>query len=360
MESVITIITGLIEEILHILNESSPWVLLGFTVAALVKAFVPDDLVTKHLGSDGMMSVFKAALFGVPIPLCSCGVVPAAMGLRKQGASRGATTSFLISTPETGVDSIAITWALMDPLMTVFRPVAAFLTALAAGFIENLSSKKSNSNHEPEPEPENDNCCANENCATKSSSEQKPSFNIRLKDSFEYAFGDLLADIGKWLLVGIVLAGIISYLIPDDFFQNNLGSGIVPMLIMLAIGLPLYVCASSSTPVAAALVLKGLSPGAALVFLLVGPATNAATMTVVAKLMGRRSLVIYLITIAVFALGLGIALDFLYGALGVSLIPRIGEAGEHGVGWFAVMCSVLMIFLIGRSIWLERLEKKEE
>ncbi len=344
---------GILAETWKILNESSPFILLGFTVAALIKTFIPDSLVARHLGRDGPSSVIKAALFGVPIPLCSCGVVPAALGLRKQGASRGATVSFLISTPETGVDSIAITYALLDPLMTIFRPIAAFVTAVAAGLLENLTSR------DPAPKPEPTvagSACDKGCCHAESQHGEAGSLRKRLQESFRYTFGDLLADIGKWLLIGIVLAGIISYLVPAEFLQEHLGQGFLPMLIMLLVGLPLYVCATSSTPIAAALVLKGLSPGAALVFLLVGPATNVATMTVVGQLLGKKSLVVYLATTAGFALLFGYALDLIYGALGHTIIPRIAGAGPEHSGWLEISLSALLIILVGRSLWLERYE----
>ncbi len=345
-----------------ILNDSAPYVLLGFIAAAIIRAVIPDRLVRRHLGRSGNGGVVKAALFGIPIPLCSCGVLPAAIGLRKQGAGRGATMSFLISTPETGVDSIAITWALMDPIMTVFRPIAAFVTAITAGFLENSFVKGITAAPDritpASTAPVACECAEGCQAALPTPNAHEP-FRDRILESLDYTFGEFLADIGRWLLVGIVLAGIVAHILPPGFFETHLGRGIMPMLIMLVAGVPLYICATSSTPFAAALVLKGLSPGAALVFLLAGPATNAATMAVVLRTLGAKSLAIYLGSIAVCALALGYVLDFIYGALGFSLVPAMGMSGENHVGWFAISCSILLLALVARSLNVERCRNRK-
>ena len=363
MEISLSFVTGVLFEAWEILKESSPYVLLGFAVAALLKAFIPDSLIEKQLGGEGPGSVFKAALFGMPIPLCSCGVIPAAMGLRKQGASRGATTSFLISTPETGVDSIAITYALLGPIYAIFRPVAAFLSALIAGLLENAFGKKDDNPEtviNPEPVPS---CGCNGGCSAgeiPEISEKKASLKDRIGRSFNYAFGELLADIGKWLLVGILLAGIITYVVPDNFFERFTDGNFLPYVIMLIVGIPIYICATSSTPLAAALILKGISPGAALVFLLAGPATNAATMTVVGKTMGRTSLIIYLASIAVTSLAAGYLLDHIYSGMGFTLTGEIFSGEESTAGlWVGTVSSVVVLILIARSLWVEKQEKKE-
>jgi len=343
------ILWGIVRECRIILTDSAPYVLLGFVIAALLKAVMPDEVVARHLGRNGGWSVLKAALLGIPLPLCSCGVIPAAMGLRKQGASRGATVAFLVSTPETGVDSIAVTWALLDPIMTVFRPIAAFVSSMLAGSLENIFGPK---DMERQTDISAHTACACDGgCSMQAADEQlRQPLVARLKNSFNFAFIELLSDIGKWLALGIILAGIVAYAVPDDFFQTHLGGGIIPMLIMLAVGIPLYVCATSSTPLAAALVMKGLSPGAALVFLIAGPATNVATMTVVGKTLGRRSLVIYLTSISVCALGLGMILDVIYFRLGIKLIPAIAKGNESGTGWLGIVSSIVLVGLIVMSI----------
>ena len=325
----------------EILLDAAPFILLGFFVAGLIKALLPEELVARHLGGKGSGSVFKAALFGIPLPLCSCGVIPAAIGLKKQGAGKGATSSFLISTPETGVDSIAVTYALLDPLMTLFRPLAAFVTAVTAGLLENLLPGS-------DSVPASFAGCADSSCcAEPERTPVRPPLWERIRGGLAYAFGEMLGDIGKWLLIGIGIAGIISALIPDGFIEQHLSGGLIPMLVMLAAGIPLYVCASASTPIAAALVIKGLSPGAALVFLLAGPATNSATITAVARYLGRRSLAIYLAAIAGCSLLLGLLLDVIYGAAGLSLVAVIGQGGETLPGWLSLGSTVLLLILLG-------------
>ncbi len=357
MERYSEILSGVLWETWVILNYSTPYVLLGFIVAALLKAFIPDSLVQRHLGKPGMGGVIKAALFGIPIPLCSCGVIPAAMGLRKQGASRGSVVSFLVSTPETGVDSITITWALFDPIMTVFRPVAAFVTAIVTGLLENLVSSDEPVS-EPAPAPEINSahaCGCDHGCAVETPGEiHQKNLMSRLKDGYNFAFGDLLSDIGKWLLMGIFLAGIVAYAVPDNFFERHLGQGILPMLLMLIAGIPVYICATASTPLAAALVMKGLSPGAALVFLIAGPATNVATMMVVYKFFGGKSLAIYLVSIAVCALAFGYLLDLLYSGNELNIGIAITCSSCGSPGWFNILSTAVLIGLIIRSMWHAR------
>jgi uncharacterized membrane protein YraQ (UPF0718 family) len=342
----IEIVIGILAECWEILLESAPYVLFGFFAAGLLKALVPEEAVVRHLGEKSAGSVFKASLFGVPLPLCSCGVIPAAIGLRKQGASNGAAASFLVSVPETGVDSIAITWALLDPIMTLVRPVAAFLTATVTGLLINLL---------PEDLPaasdtKEQSCGCGSSCVSdKPAPEVKPGLWQRLGAGLRYAFGDLLGDIGKWLLIGIVAAGVISYLVPDDFFVQYLSSEFVSLLIMLVVGIPLYICASASTPIAAALVLKGLSPGAALVFLLAGPATNAATLTVVYRYFGRAATLIYLVAISVCSLFFGYLLNRLYAMTGIDITQWVKQAESATSSPFALVSAILLLVLIGRN-----------
>ncbi len=327
-----------------ILLESSPFILFGFLIAGLLKAFIPNDFIQKHLGQGKTSSVLKASLFGVPIPLCSCGVIPAAAGLREQGASKGATASFLISTPETGVDSIAVTYALLDPVMTVIRPVAAFFTALITGIGVNLLDKAPPT---PEPTPftmapSSPSC----GCGCGSQKKEKKTIGMKLKEGMGFAFGDLLVDIGPWLLVGIGLAGVITVYISPHFIEAYLGDGLFSMLVMIALSTPLYVCATASTPIAAALALKGLSPGAALVFLLAGPATNVATITVVSKLLGKKTMVIYLSAIVICSLVMGLLVNEIYGFLGLDITSWVQSQTHEHHGPVAILAAVTLVFLI--------------
>jgi uncharacterized membrane protein YraQ (UPF0718 family) len=250
------------------------------------------------------------------------------VSLRKQGANNGATTAFLISTPESGVDSISITYALLDPIMTVARPFVAFVTATSAGIAENLFGQSGqNKRIIPDLSCPLDNCCDGQNCDLETHRRHHTFFE-KIKAGVVYAFGDLWEDIAKWFLFGVLLAGLIAVLIPDDIFSRYLGSGLSAMLLMLAIGIPLYICATASTPIAAALILKGVSPGAALVFLLVGPATNVASLTVVTGILGKRATAIYLSTIAVSAVIFGLVVDQVYAGLGISAQAMVGQASE--------------------------------
>ena len=255
-------------------------------------------------------------------------MLPAAVSLRKQGATQGATTAFLISTPESGVDSIAVTWAMMDPVMTVARPASAFITAFVAGVAENLFSfRKGDPPVIPDLTCPVDGCCDGVNCDPKVHRNHH-SFTEKLRAGLKFAVTDLWGDIAPWFFFGLLLAGLITVLIPDDLFSRHLGSGLPAMLLMLAVGIPLYICATASTPIAAALILKGVSPGAALVFLLAGPATNMASITVLLGTMGKRATAIYLAAIAVCSVLLGLAVDQVYAVLGISAKAAAGQAAE--------------------------------
>jgi len=344
------IVTGILIECWEILVESAPYVLFGFFAAGILKALLPEEAVVRHLGKNDTASVFKASLFGIPLPLCSCGVIPAAIGLRKQGASKGASAAFLVSVPETGVDSIAITWALLDPVMTVVRPLAAFFTATVTGLLINRLPEEKNLAQE-EKIGESDCGCSSSGCGSEVDKPSRPSLARRMKEGIGYAFGDLLGDIGSWLLLGIAIAGIISYLVPDDFFLRYLQSEFASLLIMLVVGIPVYICASASTPVAAALVLKGLSPGAALVFLLAGPATNAATITVVARYFGRAATVTYLASIAFCSLALGWLTNRLYAWSGLDITRWVSEASAAAESPVMVVSAVVLMLLLARCYW---------
>lgn len=343
------IIVGILLESWGVLVESAPYLLFGFFAAGLLKAYLPEHLVAKHLGEDNAASVIKASLFGIPLPLCSCGVIPAAIQLRKQGASKGATAGFLISVPETGVDSMAITWALLDPVMMVIRPVTAFFTAISTGLLINRLPEGSQSVAESKTKEAH--CCCQKESAEDSLPQATQSHFQRIRHGLAYAFGDLLGDIGKWLLIGIGAAGLIAYLVPSDFFIRYMNNEFLSLLIMLGIGIPLYICASASTPVAAALVLKGLSPGAALVFLLAGPATNAATMTIVARYFGRYTLLVYLFSIALCSLFFGWLTNRIYAWLDLDISEWVSDFGHVSDSLFMQGMGVILLLLIFKSLY---------
>jgi uncharacterized membrane protein YraQ (UPF0718 family) len=271
--------------------------------------------------------------------------LPAAVSLRKQGANNGAATAFLISTPESGVDSISLTYALLDPIMTVARPFVAFATAAAAGISENLfNSTPENRKIIPDLTCPVDGCCDGINCSPEEH-RRHHSFMQKFQAGLKFAITDLWGDLAGWFLVGLLLAGLITVLIPDDVFSKYLGSGLWAMVLMLAVGIPLYICATASTPIAAALILKGVSPGAALVFLLAGPATNIASLTVLTGVLGKRATAIYLTTIAVSAVFFGLVVDQIYTAMGLSAQAMVGQASEIIPSWAGLVGTLLILFL---------------
>ena len=331
--------------------------LFGFFIAGLLYVFIKPSIIQRFLGKGKIRPVFMSALMGVPLPLCSCGVVPAAAGLHKQGANRGATLSFLISTPETGMDSIPVTYALMGSVMAIVRPVAAFTTAMIAGIIENVFGKtKAIGSNQPSTENIEDSCCTSGH--PNSSNHTHPEVTgKRLHAGMKYAFVELLGDIGPWFLIGVLLAGFISSVIPDNFTDAFPGGRFTAMLVMLVAGIPMYICATSSTPIAAALVLKGLSPGAALVFLLAGPATNAASLTMVAKLLGKRSVAIYLGAIALCSLAFGVLTDWVYQKLDLSAEAIVANVSDIIPPAIEIAAAALLFFLIVNALFQSYKEK---
>ena len=278
--------------------------------------------------------------------------MPAAVSLRKQGANRGATSAFLISTPESGVDSIALTYALMDPLMTLARPLVAFLTATIAGLTENaLGTEDRQGAVTPDLSCPVDACCDGQDCAPDVH-RRHHTFSEKLLAGLRYALTEVWEDMAAWFLLGLVLAGLITFLFPDTFMARHLGGGVSSMLLMLAVGIPLYICATASTPIAAALILKGASPGAALVFLLVGPATNITSLTVLFGTLGKRATAIYLTSIALSAVVFGMVLDQIYVSLGLSARAMAGEAAEFIPAWVEWAGAILLLLLSIKPVYM--------
>jgi uncharacterized membrane protein YraQ (UPF0718 family) len=386
---------------------AAPWLVVGLIVAALIKVYVPSPWLTKFLRGRG--GVIKAAFIGAPLPLCSCGVIPAALAVRRQGASRGSTMSFLVATPETGVDSVAVSYALLGPFLAVVRPIAAISSAIVTGLIgaalpdPDMAAKATTDEPasgggccggsakkptEPEPaasccsssgpktscceseapkaepvssccssqtEPEpSGSCCSSKQeeaasscCSSGKSSANEPGLFAALYD----AASEILGDTAKWLLIGLFMAGAISAFIePGQFAQ--LGSGIGVMLLMAVVGVPMYICAVASTPLAASLMIAGLSPGAVLVFMLAGPATNIATLGVVRKELGTRYMVAYLIGVGSTAIGCGLATDWVAGALGSVAATQAQHAHNHEMVpyWLAVTSLVILVLLAVKPI----------
>ncbi|MDE7410493.1 MAG: permease [Paramuribaculum sp.] len=316
--------------LLYMLNEMSPYILLGFLIAGLMYAFVSQKQMARHFSGSGWKSVVKATLFGIPLPLCSCGVLPTAIGMRRSGASRASSTAFLIATPQTGVDSIAATWSLLGPAFAVIRPVAALTTALFGGLLAGKS----------EPAGE---CVMNQNLVAESHGK---SFGAKCVDALRYGFVELVASIGKWLIIGLVIAAIITVFVPTDFFAGLSDRPVVAMLAVLIIAVPMYVCATGSIPIALSLILKGLSPGTAFVLLMAGPAVNFASVTLISSEMGKKAASVYIGSIIVGAVAFGLLIDYLLPSewFAVKAVDMHACHGNNAAfPLFPTICSVILV-----------------
>jgi uncharacterized protein len=401
--------------------ESAPWLLLGLILAGLLKVFVPMAWMQKQLGGHGVKSVVKAALIGAPLPLCSCGVIPAAVGLRRSGASKAATTSFLVSTPETGVDSITVSYVLLGPFMAIIRPIAAITSAIVAGLlvgkdedtqtkpaatsaptspsnmaetpaktsccsskasqvatVEHLEKPRSSSccasskTDTPVPVNNASSCCASTNAVTHTESTDSEaccaatqdtatelkdkSIISRIRSGLHYAATDLVRDTTLWLLVGLFFAALVQTYVPADFLAKW-GDGILAMLVMVLVSVPMYICATASTPIAAGLLLAGVSPGAVLVFMMAGPATNIATLGVVVNELGKRALFGYLGGVLGVALAFGVLVNYLVDTFGFVVMPQIGEEHAllpHGI----VVASGIILAILMAKVMYDKIPKK--
>jgi len=334
--------------------DTAIWLLVGLMAAGMVKAYVPEDAMKRWLGGKGFSAVGRAALFGAPVPLCSCSVLPAAIGLHRAGASKEATVSFLISTPETSIDSVAVTYALMGPVMAVYRPVSALVSAIVTGMMVAFVKDKALESHidaDTEApvsccsEPAKSDCCASETQAESNCCESgNKKFNNKLTQALHYAATDLLDDISKWMAFGIVFAGLMMTVIPDGWLAQW-GQGLGAMLIMLLVGIPMYICAVASTPVAAGLLIAGVSPGAVLVFLLVGPATNIAGIILVKKELGSRVTLIYLTGISVVSLLMGLLLEWILVNFSVQIDSSQLQQHDFVSDEIALLGAVVLLVL---------------
>jgi len=341
-------VTGILNAIYATFVDMAPYLMLGLMFAGLLHILFKREFVARHLGGGGLAAVLKAAVLGVPLPLCSCGVVPTALSLRRSKASDGATVSFLISTPQTGIDSIVATYGMLGPVFAVFRPLAAFVMGIVGGAITTLlggaTAQQVTGRQSREREP---------GCAIcLESGEHVHSAREKVVAMCRYAFCEFLDDISPQLVVGIAISGLISFFVPPDFFGRYVDNELAAMLMMIVGGIPLYVCATASIPIAAALMLKGLSPGAAFVFLAVGPATNAATVTLIASAMGRKTVAVYLSVISVLSVAAGLVLNGVFSLLGPNAAPvgRIHPHHEMGAGWFSLVIAGLFAVLLAISL----------
>jgi uncharacterized membrane protein YraQ (UPF0718 family) len=363
----------LLQNIWTVFLDTAFWLLLGLLAAGLIKSYIAEDTMQRWVGGSGFAAVSRAALFGAPLPLCSCGVLPAAIGLHRSGASKEATVSFLISTPETSVDSIAVTYALMGPVMAVYRPIAALVSAVVTGLMTAFVNNREVATTaaipaepvsccSPEQTPAGSSCCAGSHeveterdcCGSVQTAAVTEG---RLMKAVRYAAAELLDDIAVWMAIGIVIAGVILTYVPADWLAQW-GGGLSAMLVMLVVGIPMYICAVASTPVAAGLILAGVSPGVALVFLLVGPATNIAGLALVSKELGMKVTAVYLAGISVISVGMGLLLEYLLQVTSLRVDVRLGEANmmlPMYLTWGAAILLLILAFRPMRHVLFPRL-----
>ncbi|MFY8274319.1 SO_0444 family Cu/Zn efflux transporter [Pseudoalteromonas sp. SSDWG2] len=364
---------------------SAPWLLLGLFLAGVLNVYLPSHILQRHLGQEGFWTTVKAALIGAPMPLCSCGVIPAAVGLRRAGASKSATTSFLVSTPETGVDSVSVSYALLGPFMAIIRPIAAVCSAIAAGVLVGKEGGTAHQHHSSSSLSSTSSpCCASEQqlshpqvessccdthatpiethaCCSTSTSTSTQGKNkdtdehgamTKLTQALQFSATKLLSDTALWLMVGLFFAALVHTYVPASYL-SQWGSGLLAMTVMVIISIPMYICATASTPIAAGLLLAGVSPGSVLVFMLAGPATNVATLGVVGKELGRRALFAYLIGVIGVALLFGYLTDYLVSEFDVQVVALTSYHESVLPSWLATGSALLLVVLMLRLVWLK-------
>ena len=345
-------------QFIDLVTEMSPYLLLGFLLAGLMHAFIPGTIYSKYLAKPNMRSVVLAALFGIPLPLCSCGVLPTAMSLRREGASKGAAVSFLIATPQTGVDSIIATFSLMGLPFAIIRPIAALATAIFGGKMVNViegdegAGKFDSTNEQAHDDLCGDSCCGGHD-------KVPTSFVGKIIEALRYAYIDMMESVGKWLVVGLIVAGLITIFVPDSYFEIFKDNSFTSMLLVLCISIPMYLCATGSIPIAVALMMKGLTPGAALVLLMAGPACSVASVLVVSKVLGRRTLTAYLGSIISGAVGFGLVTDYLLPrAWFISHLVANDACCEEESSLFATSCTILLFLLLANAFIRRRFRSK--
>jgi uncharacterized protein len=325
------------KEIFFILTEMAPYLMLGFVFAGIFHLLFPKKMVRKYMGQNNFRSIFNAALLGVPLPLCSCGVIPTSISFFRHGASKASTVSFLISTPQTGVDSIFVTYSMLGLPMAIIRPIVAFVTGLTGGLVtKSVDPEKT----EPTIDP-------NEN-----GDEMPKGIIPKIREMFRYSFIEFLQDISTWLLLGLLIAALIAVLVPDNFISNKIPNHLIAMLAVLVISGPIYICATASVPVAAVLMLKGLSPGAALVLLMAGPATNAATVTMIGKVLGKKSLFAFLGTVIVGSILAGLFIDYFLPAEWFRISEHFNHMGHNHAmlpDWLKIGSAIVLLLLIANG-----------
>ncbi|MBT3318289.1 MAG: SO_0444 family Cu/Zn efflux transporter [Clostridia bacterium] len=355
-----------LDAFLDVFLDMSLYMLIGMVLTGVLSVVMKKQMVAKHLGKNARVPAVKAAAFGVPLPLCSCGVLPTTVYLSQNGASTSAVMSFLISTPQTGVDSIIATFGMMGVVFAVYRPVVAFISGVVGGsLIQKIAGNKRIEDSQEALDAECEefgNCCDENSCeigqGANAAVEPKLSLSEKLKKMFNYAFVEFVDDIALHFVVGVIIAALITIIIPTGFFESlNISSGILAMLVMLVIGLPMYICSTSSIPIALVLMAKGISPGAAFVFLFAGPATNAASLAVLAKSLGKKTVAVYLAITAVSAIGFGLLLDGLIGWFSLPMPDILSDTMAHGTNWLQIVTGVIFGGVLIRSLVMRVVRK---
>ena len=344
-------ITHIFQSLGAIVFEMAPYILLGFLFAGLLNEFVKPRTMARHLSGSGLLPVIKAAALGVPLPLCSCGVLPTAVSLRRRGASRAASTSFLIATPQTGVDSIAATYSLLGLPFPMIRPVAALVGAVAGGWAVGRFGG------EEKAASDEESCCA---VGEEEASSGDASPGRRLLRAVRYGFVDMVGSVGGWLVIGLIVAALITVTVPESFFTALSDNRLLAMLAVVAVAVPMYVCATGSIPIAMSLMMKGLSPGIAFVMLMAGPAANFASVMILSRTNGRRATAIYIASVVATAIGFGLVIDCLLPQSWFAL-PMSGSGACHSaeaIGWFPKVCGILLTLLLGYTLIVQRLIRR--
>lgn len=369
-------LTLFLNALVDLSNAMAPYILFGLIFAGILHELVPDTIVKNHLGKDSVWSVIKATIFGIPLPVCSCGVLPLAISIKKSGASNGSTLSFLISTPITGIDSILATYGMFGWAFTIYRVITSIIISIISGILANFYGEKEEElvkdvkpvfsitrptvlgqgvmsfSVSQAPKAlviEEKDCCS-------SLSVEKKSFTNLIQDAFVYAFGKLLSDIASPLLVGLILGAFIAIAIPENLSILLVEYSWLSYIIVIAIAVPMYICATASLPIAAGLILAGVTPGAAFVFLSAGPATNTVTIGVVKKMLGTRTLYIYLGTIIIGSVLFGFGLDYILSGVDVKDLVHIHEE----VSLIAMISSVVLWTFVLYYMLKPYLNKKDE
>ena len=337
----------LLTGILEIALSAAPWLLLGLLVAGLIKPLVPHSLLERWLGGSGVASISRGAIIGAPLPLCSCGAIPTALTLHRGGAGRGPTAAFLISTPGIGVDSVALTYALLGPFMLLSRIGGAIVTAISTGLLmARFGNSTTSSGGATTPAQEAD-CCNTGGCCEEQTDTAEPENEPlwqQVKGGIRYAFSDLLDDIAPWMLGGLVIAGVLVTMVPAEAMATY-GTGLGAILLLAVIGIPMYICAAAATPIGAGMLMAGVSPGAALVFLIAGPVTSLATLGILRREMGNSALALYLLGVITTTVLVGLGVDQLVTSAGINVVAQVGAASELFPPLLEWLALALLVFM---------------